>query len=708
MIANVKGRISIPGGNYAGKGVGWMLGVNSFDHPLSVNELQLRWMENAVTQGGFAQTRPGLRTSMTFDTTIADSAAEDWWVAQQGPLVHPQMLMSFTPTNGQAQLVFAISGTLFFCLVNPDGTLGTTTEIPGVQFSKNADVLVGCRCTQSASIVAGQYVNNITPRNLLIIQDGNNRACAWDGQVATLMNPGKRIQITLTSDTLYPEDWNQTRIGLWMAWSGNRLWVSNGRNVYASDLNDPTHFTEELKLQSLPVMTFPGDVTGIVDRGTSGTNRSQVIVFTAFTTWTLWSGIQARLPDSTIGAQGWAFTSDFMAKIFDAVGCVAGKSPVLHRGLLYWMSADGAVMFDGSSTVNSTQNLPPIDQEMAYSKMRVSPPAQSQNPTCAGRYKNYLWWSVPVGPSTNGRRYNNHMQVLDRQTTVVRSTGTNGAFQAGTTGWQGVWTGIRPVEWATAMVGNKERCYAISIDLARDPSIAPTGDAHIDAVRVVRIWQAFQSNRADNGKPIPWLVETRVHPVQPSIFEYGIFRHFRLILDQIKGNLDVVGMWRGLKGTYHELLTTRITATPGSILLPIPQFTPITNDTDHQSFALQGRTVISRNRLEKPTCTAQGVESEYSDGIDHAFSLALKFTGRGALSSYLIVADSKEQNTEGTDQKPTGVDETGFNIVPDGGCPSHAAGTTPDYIALPQQPELGDCPYLPSASLTAEYVAPQP
>jgi hypothetical protein len=32
-------------------------------------------------------------------------------------------------------------------------------------------------------------------------------------------------------------------------------------------------------------------------------------------------------------------------------------------------------------------------------------------------------------------------------------------------------------------------------------------------------------------------METRVHPVQPSIFEYATFRHFRLLLDQIGGNL---------------------------------------------------------------------------------------------------------------------------------------------------------------------------
>jgi hypothetical protein len=166
-------------------------------------------------------------------------------------------------------------------------------------------------------------------------------------------------------------------------------------------------------------------------------------------------------------------------------------------------------------------------------------------------------------------------------------------------------------------------------------------------------------------------------------------------------------MWRGLKGAYHEQLTTTITATPGSILLPLPQFTPIVNATVHQSFALQGRTVISRNLLGPPDeCSSQNVESPWSDATDHAFGLALKFVGRGAVSGYLIVADSQPDNSEGTAERPTGVDESGFNIVPQGACPEHVAGETPDYVAQDQPPQLGVCPYLPSQSMGFEYVAP--
>lgn len=675
--------------NYLGKGVGFPSGIDSFSHPLYVNELQLRWLENAVTQGAFVQTRPGYKTVKTFDTTVQGGYANLWWQDNFGPIVHPQMMVRFRPSNGPEQLVFAVSGSVFYCNVFYDGLLTDPIQIPGLQFNRLADQLVGCPCTQSASIIAGRYVNNIEPRNLLVIQDGLSRAGIWDGIVGVHQNPTKLIQIDADGGTLYPEAYNQTRIGLWMAWSGSRLWLSNGRNVYASDLNDPIHFTEEMKLQSVPMFTFDDEVTGMCDRGTSGTTRSQCVVFTARTTETLWSGIQNRLPTDL--GQGWINTPDFRAKIFDSVGCVAGKSVIVHRGLLYWKSLLGTVLFDSTQTVNSSQNLPPIDQEMAYSNLRIDASAEGMDLTCAGKLRNYVFWSVPVGSVTDGRRYCAHTQVLDRQTTTVRSAGTGGAFSAGTTGWQGVWTGIRPVEWANVTTGGHERTYALSLD----------------GSGVVRIWQAFQANRADNGRRIPWLMETRVHPVQPTVFDWGIFRKFELIMDQIQGRVDVVGMWRGLKGTYHELLTTYVTATPGSILLPLPQFTPIVNDTVHQSFALQGRTLKSRSlQGDQSECNSRGVESPWSDATDHGFSLAFRVTGRGAISAYSISADTKEDNSEGTAEKASGVEENGFNIVPQGGCPEHIDGGQQDYIAQDEPPQLGVCPYLPSVSLLTEYVAP--
>ncbi len=672
------GRIMIEGGLDGGRFVGFPAGVNSYVHPLAVPQTQIRWMENGVTQGAFLQTRPGYKTQLVFDVSVVGSVANLWWLAAGQPIIHPQMMVDFVPSNGAPQKIFAVSGSVWSCTINPNGSVAEPQQITGLQFNQNADQLTGTLCTQTNTIVNGSYVNNIVPRNLLVIQDGMNRAGVWDGLSGVHMNPQKKITQDATGNTLYDTGYNETRIGLWSAWSGDRLFVFDGRLGFASDLGDPLHFTEELNFSSFQVMVFPEAVTGAIDRGTSGNNQSAVVVCTRTTTWTLFSGVRNRLP-SAYGA-GWANTPGWMTKIFSGVGCVAGKSMIVHRGLLYWRSIDGVVMFDSVNTVNSTQNLPIIDREMAYSKRLMCPP---NNPagdlTCAGKHGSYVLWSVPVGPVTHGRCYCRHTQVLDRQTTDQE-----------TTGWQGVWTGMRPVEWSNAQVA-AQHTYALSLDMDG----------------VVRIWEAFQSNRADNGHPIDWLVETRLDRVQNSVFEYANFRHFRLLVDQVIGNFFIKGYWRGMRGSYHELLDRYITATPGSVFSPVPGFNPVVNSTKHYSFLLQTRTVISEDlRGTNDVCSSAGVESQYEDGTDHAFSLLLRLSGRGAIVAYRIAVDSRADNTEGQAVLNTGVDEQGFNIISAAECPKHIDGGFTEYSLYDQPVQLALSPYQPVYDDSSNYQSP--
>ena len=653
---------------------GFTEGVDSFSHPLFVKPTQLRWMENGVMSGGLPQVRPGYKTRLNFlDLEFPDE------------IRHPQMLVSFQPTNGPEQLVFAISGHVYYAPINADGSLQQYKRIEGLTFSQHSDQIVGVSVVQSGTILAGKYANNIVPRNLLIIQDGVNRAGIWDGISGIHANPTKKITIDQSGNTLYDEAYNQTRIGLWMAWSGNRLWVANGKQLFASDLGDPVHFTEEMTLNSLQVITFPDVITGLVDRGTSGTSKSQLIAFTQDSTWTIWSGIQNRIPNSY--GIGWAYTQDFITKIFSAVGCVAGKSVIVHRGILYWRGQDGIVMFDSSGTVYATQNLPAIDQELANSKRLVSPDAST---TCAGFRDSFVFWSVPVGPVKNGRPYNGHTQVLDRQITVVRSVGDSGPYAYGSTGWQGVWTGMRPVEWANSNAYGQLRTYALSMD--QDG--------------VVRIWEAFQGNRADNGHAIPWLVETKAHAVAETIFEYSKFRHFRVVLDQLCGNFTITGSWKGLRGNYKSLMENyQINATPGGVFTQLQ--TPIRDGLTIQNYSLQGRTLVSPDsRGDDATCTTSGVESQYVDGIDHAFSLLFNMTGRGAIVAYRIACDKHADYVEGTAIENSGISESGLNIVPETGCPQHIAGNTPTYT-LPDAPNsLSFVPVVPSFDESTLYAAP--
>lgn len=427
-------------------------------------------------------------------------------------------------------------------------------------------------------------------------------------------------------------------------------------------------------------------MTGCIDRGISGTINSALFVTTRTTVWSLQSGIQARLPSTT--AAGWAYTPDFQTKLFSDVGCVAGKSLIVHLGLLYWRSENGIVVFDSSGTVYSTQNLPPIDQEQMYSKRLI---AQDASGICAGSRDTYVFFSVPVGPATSGIPQNGHTMVMDRQTTVVHTLGINGPFTYGTIGWQGVWTGIRPVEWASVDAHGATRSYALSLD--QDG--------------VVRIWEAFQGNRADNGQQIPWRFETRTHPMADSIFETSVFQYFKLMMDQIVGNLGIVGYWRGMRGQYHELLNTTVTATPGSIFTPVPEDSPIVNNTLIENYTAQTRDVTSPS-LEgvDSDCQAAGVESPFEDAKDRGFSICVQLTGRAAVVAYRLCSNKQPDSTEGKGAENSGVNENGFNIVPEASCPQHIDGTTPAYVLPDSNPLDSFVPLLPVFPEPQLYAAP--
>jgi hypothetical protein len=655
-----KGRINLDGGVDQGKLVGFVDGVDSYSDPKMVKTTQARWLENAVTRGAVIQTRPGFYTRFKFDITD-NGPFKDWWTSIGSPPLHPQMLQYFQPSLGGDQMVFCISGSVWVANINADGSLQKPFMVSPDAFSTYSVRVVGCFCIQTGTIVNGIQANNIAPRNLLMMQDGVNAACSWDGTGFQSFNPTKRITTDSGGNTLFPASYNETIIGLWMAWSGNRLAVSQGPLIRFSDLGDPTHFTEEMYQNSGGAWTLTQDCIGMIDRGISGTTNSQLIVGTRDNIWAFATGTIQRLPTST--AAGWIGTANFQTKMFSGVGCVAGKSFIVHRGLLYWMSADGIVVFDSTGTVFTTQNLPPIDQEMDYSKRKM---AGDLSGVCAGIRDSYVFWGVPVGPVSNGRPYNGHIQVLDRQTTVVHTLGLNGPYTYGTIGWQGVWTGIRPVEWATADINGINRPYALSMD--QDG--------------VIRIWEAFQGNRADNGHPIPWTFETRAHIAAKSLFETNVFRYGAALLDQMLGNVNVTVSWRGMRGVWKEAFTGSYTATPGSVLLPLADYTPIVNGTQNETFTIQTRDLITPNdRSAESPCQATNVESPFQDQKDHAFSLLFNVTGRCAIIAYRIAVDEQPDDNDGNAEP---VAETGFNIVPENDCPERICltpgQTTPDYV----------------------------
>jgi hypothetical protein len=737
-------------------------GVNSFLDSQFIQDTQVRWAENAVNKGGIWQTRPGFDTVIDLSTTDKTSALYQWLVNysvtsdtityptntvsiyisslrdfnvgenvtitsltspsnymtgrvishidsqltvslstvtgygtftgwsvtlntdSQLPLV-PQFFNVFQPTNGAPQFVYGISGGVFIANINSDGSYDTPRQLQQFRFNTTAADIITCQTVRSATIQDGVLFVTL-PVNTLMMQDGVSRAAYWDGTSGNHLNPKKQWTLDNKGNIIYTDGYNQTRIGKYMTWSGNRLWVSNGTQLFASDLNDPLHFTEETVLTNIPSFTFPKNVTGLIDRGTSGNLENLMFIGTEDSIYVIHTGVQQR--------SYWVTVSDFVRKIFAGVGSVSHKAMICHMGLLYWYSNNGVVALDSLGTVTSTQSITPIDTEMSYSKQQMG---NDRSRICAGHFDSYVWWSVPVAVANsksgysatyNSKVYNGHTQVLDRLVTPG-SFYVNTVTNFGGTAWQGVWTGLRPIEWATQSIYGKTRTYCLSLDY----------DGQI------RIWEGFNGNRCDNNNPIAWAIETKSHEVNMvnPMFTYSVFRYFRLLLSEIYGNLTINGYWKGLRGQYHQLLDTAVTATPGSILLNNPEYLPIINKTPAITFVKQTRDILSKDNRITEENTSVNVESQFQDDIDRAFSLLLQFNGVGALKAYRLAVDANPDNTEGAVVPP----ESGQHILPITAAPEYVSGAIPTYTTVARDSKLAITP-VESHYLELGYQLPLP
>lgn len=639
-------------------------GINSGIDPLLLGSGQAQWAVNAVCKGGVWQTRPGFKSRLTLSTGFAQIS--NWWVSAGKPGIWPQFLVTFKPNNGTTYLVYGLAGSVWYSVVNADHSLSSPAQLP-LTFDPDVRTMHAVACVQSAEVTSG-VVATRTPRRVLIIQDGINHAGYWDGESAGHLEPKQNYTQNDAGDTIYTDGYNQTPIGTWMAWSGNRLWVVNGNTVYASDINNPLGFTEQITLVNVPYITFPSEITGIYDRGTAGTTSSRVWVFTDDTVYTLASGVQDR---ST-----WRTTADWQAKIYGGTGCIAGKSITAHRGLLYWYSADGVVRSDGTGTVNSTQAIPPIDTPMIGAKTAIA--NVRRNMIAAAGFDSYVIMAVPAGAPVRGQVVNGHMHVMDLDTMPGTSQSA----------WQGVWTGINPVEFATVKIGGQTVQYALSYD----------DDG------VTRIWETFQGNRADNGHPIPWSVETQVHLVSDDIFSNHKIAHIAVALSQVIGDVGVQGYWRGLRGQYHRVLNTSLVATPGSILIPSPDFTPIVNATDHFNCRKQTRLLKSEDiRGSQDDTDASGVEGPYTDAVSPGFQLMFQLQGCAAIRAYRIAHEIWADNTEGEVLDA----ETGLNVLPQNRDidPAHLTGNQADLVLADDLQAYAIAPVEASREVP-EYAAP--
>jgi hypothetical protein len=242
----------------------------------------------------------------------------------------------------------------------------------------------------------------------------------------------------------------------------------------------------------------------------------------------------------------------------------------------------------------------------------------------------------------NGDKFNRHTWTLD-QTVLSDSRGSS------TQGWSSVWTGTRPVQWATGLFNGGLRCAHASVDVSGTN----------------RVWESFIPEGLDDGLPILSFVETKAHldfGEKASGLNRKRFKFAEVSLEQVRGAVNLKVYWAGTRGRYKLLGEWNFDATEGSA-------DALETSSLYETYNPQQRIVRTpavQGFEDSPSCTSRGVESNQNDWIDIAFSLLIVWSGVAAIRSYRIFADGEQESSTGDKS----FNETGDKVLISTSCGS--------------------------------------
>ncbi len=547
----------------------WFRGQNSSFDP---GQLPLGYVWNKINMinlGGMLSCRPGYRCV----STLPDGKL-------QGATV-------FRPKLGLEIYVACIDGALY----TSPWPFVDFTLITNVQMSPTAKQVWWAQCTQSARRSNTSFtspIDVITPREVLFVFDGQTTAPAfYDGS---------------TSGHVRDNEF-ETPVGGPAMWVGDRLWVAQGKNVFASDIANPFSFRESNYLGDTTSFQFTRDVTAM--SRTPSLDFPQLFVFTDESV----SILQANIRDRDL----WTTTEGFQREILQ-VGCTSHRSVVSHFGRLSWMSPSGIIIFDASRASQIEGRVPIRDNEMAVSKNSLGPDLSL---VASGAFGQFLLTSVPAED-----QFNKHTWVLN-DAAIETLSDDSGAS------WNGYWLGTRPVEWSYGVIAGSEKIFHVSVD----------------ADGKNRLWECFRPDRLDNGCPITWAVETRGYfgqtsPSQKQTLDVK-FGYSRLGLVAIEEDLDLGVFYAGgVRGAYKPILVKRIKVERGSLV----HDQELTADSLIYAFKPQSRRIKTQDAHEQNLSFETGscaAESPRVENVDESFQLLI--VGHGPATIRWIRSYAMEQ-----------------------------------------------------------------
>jgi hypothetical protein len=547
-------------------------GCDSYTLPQALSPSEYIVAMNVVNRGGIVQTRPGTLTRLMVGGT------------------NFQGMTGFTPSSGIPHLVYALDGYIYVSAA----PFRTWRKLPNLRFNPASKFVAFESCLKSTDYTAeGALFAMLKPYQILIMQDGVTRAGFWDGGQSRHLNPtSSKSQITKVG-------FDETFIGLWMRWSGNRLWVSRGAMIFASDSGNPLKFTEAQYINDGRAFYLPSECTGMVETP----DHKGLICFTDSKGILIQTNIQDRTK--------WLQTPEFVSTAFQNTGCVSPLSIATQYGLIWWFSATGLVNSDQALAANRSSRIDIQDNEMSASKGNMGPDLSK---ICSCAHENYLLLSVP-----SGSRWNRHTWCLDQA-----------VFEGGANAWSSFWTGWRPVQWVTLKVDGEERVFFGSHDY--------------DGCN--RIWEAFRPDRTDNGSPITCFVQLRDHDFSnsgASARDLKRFHFAQVFASEILGDTGLMVAVAGSKGGWTKICTKDIVATPGGI------FHDMLYDVNTCMYGHkpQTRTIYTQADVPVDACQQAGVESPIPNSLDRAFSLLLVWSGQLGVAGVQLFASIEPERIAG-------------------------------------------------------------
>lgn len=488
-----------------------------------------------------------------------------------------QGFCTFTPKNSLTRLVIAVDGIIYYGLA-PNYIF---VRIEGLKFDPAAPIITFQVTLQSTDLNEDGTIELIDPQPVLIIQDGTNAAGSWTGSIARQMRQDAPF--------------NETKTGLWMAWVASRLWVARDNFVYASDEANPLSFSEE-GLAERSGFSMPSFVTGMVETA----DQRGLLVFTDQTT----TSILASIRDRTT----WATTPDFQRLLLKSIGCVAGRTACNQYGLTYWLSASGVMSLDAALYSQRSAMVQSVDAEMIRCKRNLSPVLDL---ACATSYDNMLLFSVP-----SGGRYNEQTMLLDQS--PIESGGSPAA-------WTGIWTGIRPMQWATGTLAGRRKLLCASYDKTS------ANDTHI------HIWEAFRRDRQDSGR-----ISCQFYTAAITSDTTIRFKFARFELAEVLGEVDLTVYMTGTRGPWYLIGEYHLSGEIGSLALnKILNLSSII-----ETYRPQVRT-LTTEEFKPGSAEQTGEMGKFTPGVDKGFRLLFEWRGRMGVRKVTMYYANEDETIAG-------------------------------------------------------------